>query len=67
VQSSLDVGYSTVKEDGCNPVQLAIREMARKIASDLLSQQDTEQQEAQPTLLKRLWRRRGEKTAPTLS
>ena len=67
VQSSLDVGYSTVKEDGRNPVQLAIREMARKIASDLLSQQDAEQQEAQPTLLKWLWHRRGEKTAPTLS
>ncbi|MBI4581712.1 MAG: AAA family ATPase [Planctomycetes bacterium] len=64
VQSSLDIGYSIVKEDPRNPVQTAIREMARKIAADLL-QQDEGEREAQPTLLGRLWRRRGsDKPAP---
>jgi pilus assembly protein CpaE len=54
VQSSLDVGYN--KDDARNPVQAAIREMARKIASDLL-QQGPDEMEPAP-LLKRFWRRR---------
>jgi pilus assembly protein CpaE len=59
VQSSLDMGYSVVKDDPRNPVQVAIREMARKIGSDLLQQEEADQQESQPNLLRRLWRRRG--------
>lgn len=57
VQASLDIGYSSVKEDSRNPVQAAIRDMARKIAADLL-QQGPEPAEPAP-LLQRLWRRRG--------
>ena len=35
MQTSLDIGYSYAKDDARNPVQVAINEMARKIASDL--------------------------------
>jgi pilus assembly protein CpaE len=63
VQSSLDMGYSIVKDDPRNPVQLAIREMARKIGSDLLRQES--QPEESATLLQRFWRRKiAEKAAP---
>lgn len=56
VQSSLDIGYSIIKDDPRNPVQLAIREMARRIGSDLLRQEP--QSEESAPLLKRFWRRK---------
>lgn len=62
VQSSLDVGYSDVKDDARNPVQQAIREMARKIASDLLQQEEPEPEPA--PLLKRFWRRKSADRVP---
>jgi len=36
VQSSLDLGHAIMTDDPHNPVRLAIHDMARKIASDLL-------------------------------
>jgi hypothetical protein len=66
VQTSLDIGYSFAKDDSRGLVQTAINEMARKIASDLLTQETEQQEQQHQTLFKRLWRRRGsEKPAST--
>ncbi len=58
VQAALDIGYTTMKDDR-NPVQMAFRDMARKIGCDLVQQGEPEQEEQQKTLLGRLWGRRG--------
>lgn len=62
VQSLLDIGYSQTKEDSRNPVQMAIREIARKIGGDLVRPESAPEDSA--PLLKRFWRRKNAEKVP---
>jgi pilus assembly protein CpaE len=66
VQTSVDIGFSSSKDDSRNLVQTAIREMARKLASDLVALDD-EQDDQAPSLLGRLLRRRGNEKPAVVS
>jgi pilus assembly protein CpaE len=61
MQVSMDIGYSLAKDDSQNPVQAAIRDMARRIGGDLLAADEPAPKSA-GTLLGRLWRRRSHET-----
>lgn len=58
VQASLDMGFRALAEDRSNPVRLAIRDMARKLASDLLEDPDADAAAESKGFLNRIWTRR---------